>query len=529
MNDAYTAGIIDGEGTITIANQDGYYYLRVNVTMSDKGYRVLDFLHREYGGMMGKERPSSGNTRASKQWRVSNGDAARVINSVLSHLRLKREQALVALQLWDLIEEAPKKSNGRTEWSDSMKASAEVLKRRMGELNARGVNGPEPQVVHEGAVAVWKYGEWHEPEDDLFGPVTFKGRLPVSGSMRNGVAYELPTSAHHTDGSGSLFSQLGGKIREEEEYQKIKLLHTPDTTPGAGNKRIQGWEGPQGLENQVLAATTTQMRSCQSTETSQTAHLSSTGSPGKTLSGTQQQKNISVEGSCSSSMCSHPTTSEARLLKTPTAQLAVNGGSQHPDKRKAGGHGPTLADEVEHLLPTPKAGDADFGMPRTSGRPPEKSTHLMTRRVHTLPDRLLPTPNTMEHLPARTGEARERQLRRGEGPDASRRQSMGNLREDIVEVEPGEWGPYAAAIAQWEAVLGRPAPAPTEEGPKGGRRLSAAFVEWMMGLPEGWVTGHGLPRTAELKMLGNGCVPQQVIMALNSMRAARSINEGETK
>ena len=38
------------------------------------------------------------------------------------------------------------------------------------------------------------------------------------------------------------------------------------------------------------------------------------------------------------------------LFRTPTAQLAVNGGSQHPDKRKAGGHGPTLADEVEHLL-----------------------------------------------------------------------------------------------------------------------------------------------------------------------------------
>jgi hypothetical protein len=40
------------------------------------------------------------------------------------------------------------------------------------------------------------------------------------------------------------------------------------------------------------------------------------------------------------------------LLKTPTSQLAVNGGSQHPDKRKAGGHGPTLADEIEHLLQT---------------------------------------------------------------------------------------------------------------------------------------------------------------------------------
>lgn len=39
------------------------------------------------------------------------------------------------------------------------------------------------------------------------------------------------------------------------------------------------------------------------------------------------------------------------LFRTPTAQLAVNGGSQHPDKRKEGGHGPTLADEVEHLIP----------------------------------------------------------------------------------------------------------------------------------------------------------------------------------
>lgn len=48
----------------------------------------------------------------------------------------------------------------------------------------------------------------------------------------------------------------------------------------------------------------------------------------------------------------------AHLLRTPTAQLAANGGSQHPEKRKAGGHGPTLADEIEHLLPTPAAHDS---------------------------------------------------------------------------------------------------------------------------------------------------------------------------
>lgn len=38
------------------------------------------------------------------------------------------------------------------------------------------------------------------------------------------------------------------------------------------------------------------------------------------------------------------------LFKTPTANLANNGSAQHPEKRKAGGHGPTLEDEVCFLL-----------------------------------------------------------------------------------------------------------------------------------------------------------------------------------
>jgi len=49
------------------------------------------------------------------------------------------------------------------------------------------------------------------------------------------------------------------------------------------------------------------------------------------------------------------------LLKTPTANLGSNGGSQHPDRRIAGGHGPTLADEVEWLLPTPTTSQHDDG------------------------------------------------------------------------------------------------------------------------------------------------------------------------
>ena len=77
-----------------------------------------------------------------------------------------------------------------------------------------------------------------------------------------------------------------------------------------------------------------------------------------------------------------------------------------------------------------------------------------------------------------------------------------------------QWGIYGPAIRRWERILGRPAPRPTELG-RNGPRLSPVFVEFMMGLPVGWVTDvPDLPRNAQLKALGNGCVPQQVLLAL---------------
>lgn len=77
------------------------------------------------------------------------------------------------------------------------------------------------------------------------------------------------------------------------------------------------------------------------------------------------------------------------LLKTPTAQLAVNGGSQHPDKRKQGGHGPTLADEIEHLLPTPRATDGTKG--GTKGGPNQRGSRGDLMLPSVVPH-LLPTP-----------------------------------------------------------------------------------------------------------------------------------------
>lgn len=76
------------------------------------------------------------------------------------------------------------------------------------------------------------------------------------------------------------------------------------------------------------------------------------------------------------------------------------------------------------------------------------------------------------------------------------------------------WGRYGDAIPRWEAVTGRRAPQPTERGTRGQARLSPLLSEWLMGLPEGFVTDIDLPYSAKHRALGNGVVPQQAIAAI---------------
>jgi DNA (cytosine-5)-methyltransferase 1 len=200
--------------------------------------------------------------------------------------------------------------------------------------------------------------------------------------------------------------------------------------------------------------------------------------------GDRDRGGIDIDG------CSGGGPERLMLLRTPTAQLAVNGGSQHPDKRRAGGHGPTLADEVEHLLPTPAAS--------RSGRNQSLGPNAAVRPSLDGIRHLLPTPSVADALGGHLSRSGDR--------------SGELLLPGVAKtIDRGRWGAYAPAIARWERVIGRPAPDPTEPAPKGGRRLSPRFVEFLMGTPAGHVTDPaiGLTRNQQLKSLGNGVVPQQ--------------------
>ena len=152
-------------------------------------------------------------------------------------------------------------------------------------------------------------------------------------------------------------------------------------------------------------------------------------------------------------------------------------------------------------LPTPKAADGIMGRPRTTGRPIEKSTHLGTIIT------LLPTPN------ARDGGGGGAQH-----PDIHKAGGHQVCLTDAATIMASKFGPYAEAVQRWEQET-RPAPDPTQPNTKGKPQLAAPFAEWMMGLPEGWVTSPaiGLSRAQQLKAIGNGVCVQQAEAALRHL------------
>jgi len=75
-----------------------------------------------------------------------------------------------------------------------------------------------------------------------------------------------------------------------------------------------------------------------------------------------------------------------------------------------------------------------------------------------------------------------------------------------------DWDRYQPAIRRWEEVIGRAAPKPLI-----GKKLNPAFTEWMMGLPEGWITDIEISWKEQIKACGNGVVSQAAAEALKRL------------
>lgn len=80
------------------------------------------------------------------------------------------------------------------------------------------------------------------------------------------------------------------------------------------------------------------------------------------------------------------------------------------------------------------------------------------------------------------------------------------------------WGDTAPAILTWAMLTGRTPPPIVGDRADYRAETTTEFVEWMMGLPAGWITKvPGLTRNQQLKALGNGVVPQAAATALQDL------------
>lgn len=180
------------------------------------------------------------------------------------------------------------------------------------------------------------------------------------------------------------------------------------------------------------------------------------------------------------------------LLPTPTQSMTTGAGTSGRDG------GLNLQTAVA-LLPTPKASDGYHGGPNMRGSSGDLALPAVAMS-------LLPTPTVNDSRGGRNATAGR--------SDPDSRHHDGWTLSDVAHAT--RWGAYAEAIARWGCAFDREAPAPTQVGPRGGFQLAPGFVEWMMGLPQGWVcdvpdlapraNGH---RNAALSLLGDGVVPQQ--------------------
>ena len=74
--DAYTAGLIDGEGTITMSrNKSTDKFRHPVVSMSSTTYGLLQFLKDNYGGVICKQKTYNVKHKQAWSWRITHNTA----------------------------------------------------------------------------------------------------------------------------------------------------------------------------------------------------------------------------------------------------------------------------------------------------------------------------------------------------------------------------------------------------------------------------------------------------------------------
>jgi len=147
---AYTAGIIDGEGSILILRGTGYnrkgekykrYGCRVSVGMTDK--LVPEWLHKNFGGCF-YSRQMAKNWKDQYIWMITSRTVGSFISAILPFLKTKKKQALLVLEYLDHVQE------NNPEYRELMVGKMKELNRKGKPVTTNTLDGsPEPKIESE--------------------------------------------------------------------------------------------------------------------------------------------------------------------------------------------------------------------------------------------------------------------------------------------------------------------------------------------------------------------------------------------
>jgi hypothetical protein len=135
----YTAGIVDGEGSIMITKKSGPTYRRgfiyqLEVLVVNTNEWLVNWLKMQYGGRINKRRSRRPEEKDCYAWSLSSQQAKRFLEFILPYLILKKPQAELAIQF-----QGAKRHTGLPPTEEQM-AVEDAQRVVMKTLNQKGVH-----------------------------------------------------------------------------------------------------------------------------------------------------------------------------------------------------------------------------------------------------------------------------------------------------------------------------------------------------------------------------------------------------
>jgi RNA repair pathway DNA polymerase beta family len=144
---AYLAGILDGEGHISIDRTEGakpthapIHFLQVGITNTDRD--LIDNLSTLYGGHVGRTGIRDGHRKDCYRWRLTGPPAAKFLRELHPFLRIKRRQAEIAIEF---AHEMATRQRGHGLTEHELDRREELRQALKGARDDKRVPVPEPE------------------------------------------------------------------------------------------------------------------------------------------------------------------------------------------------------------------------------------------------------------------------------------------------------------------------------------------------------------------------------------------------